>query len=244
MASRSVKLRPLRESVVIVAAGTTSPICVDVVSTWTEFAVTVTVSLCPPTSSVTSICRRLLMSTASPARRCGLNPSSVMVRSYRPTGTFGNEKVPWPSVTAVSWLPRAEFARLTVAPGIIAPLGSLIVPARLPPAWADAIEIRKSMSATARNTLRTRRVRPANESLLQIRQMPGMLLEPIRHPSVLARLRDAGGHLDVEQLRADARVLERAVQIRADHSFAPDAFGYAVLQPSEWLETSIGRDRG
>ena len=83
----------------MVVDATTSPSCVETVSTRIALTETVTVSLCSPSSSVTLICTALSASTATPVRFCGLNPSICSARSYRPTGSLGNEYSPCPSVT-------------------------------------------------------------------------------------------------------------------------------------------------
>ena len=60
-----------------------------------------------------------------------------------------------------------------------------------------------------------------------------MLLEPRGQPLILAGLRRRRGRVDAEDFSAHLRMLERAVQVGADHSGAADAVAAAVAQAAQ-----------
>src|ERR1700735_5078431 len=77
--------------------------------------------------------RAASVSTGIPVFFCAPKPAAVMVRSYCPTGKFGNEYSPRLSDTACQTVRCAVFNNSTFAPTITALLRSETAPERLPP---------------------------------------------------------------------------------------------------------------
>src|SRR5258708_21663942 len=75
-------------------------------------------------------------------------------------------------------------------------------------------------------------------------EVTGMMLEPRGQALILNRLRDRRRRVDAEDFSTDIRMLECAVQIRADHAGAPNAVDAAVVQPRERREAFDRIERG
>lgn len=84
---------------------------------------------------------------------------------------------------------------------------------------------------------RRRAAHPASlQRETEIIHVANMRFEPIGHLPVLARLRNAVRRRNAEDVGAQRRVVERAVQVGADHPRAAHPFSGAVFESRERFE--------